>query len=459
MNAIAEIPTIHVAVIGSGPSGFYAAQALLESGQPVQVDMFERLPVPFGLVRHGVAPDHQKLKEVAAVFQEIAQHPRFRFFGNVEIGSAISLDLLRAHYHAVIVACGASAGRRLGIPGEDLPGVHAASDFVAWYNGHPDAQHLSFDLSQEAAVVVGNGNVALDVCRILVKSVDELRHSDITERALDCLAASRVREVHLVGRRGPAQAQFTTRELREFGMLDICAPVVAPQDLVLNPASAEELAHPDRAGAARNMKILQQFGATPPAKDRLCHFRFLLNPRAAEGEGRLQRVVLDRTVLEGDAFGQRAMSSGERVTIEAGLLFRCIGYRGAPLCGLHFDDARGIIPNAGGRVVGAKGDVERGLYVTGWIKRGPSGTIGTNRACAIDTVDRLLEDLSAGPTRKTGRAAVDHRLQGLTTVDMAGWARIDQAERTLGQRKGKPREKFTRTADMLATARAGCEAP
>lgn len=456
MNAIADIPMIHVAVIGSGPSGFYAAQALLESAPLIQVDMFERLPVPFGLVRHGVAPDHQKLKEVTLVFQQIAEHPRFSLFANVDIGSTIDLDRLRAHYHAVVVACGASSDRKLCIPGEDLSGVHAASDFVGWYNGHPAFQHLTFDLTQEVAVVVGNGNVALDVSRILAKSVDELRHSDITEQALDALAESRVREIHLVGRRGPAQAQFSTKQLREFGRLETCDPVVHEGDLMLNEASRLELASPERIAAAGNMTILQHFRVIEHTKARRCHLRFSLSPREATGRKRLERIVFDRTVLKGEAFRQQAVPIGETVTIDAGLLFRSVGYRGTPLCGLGFDDGKGIIPNDDGRILSQAGTIEPGLYVTGWIKRGPSGTIGTNRACAFDTVAKLLEDLPVRAVRKSGRSRLLDVMEktGTMTVGLDEWKRIDLAERARGWVKGKPREKFTSLSDMLTAATA-----
>lgn len=454
MTVFADVSLVHVAVIGSGPSGFYAAQALLESDRPIQVDMYERLPVPFGLVRHGVAPDHQKLKEVTNVFQQIAEHPRFSLLANVEIGGSIDLNVLRERYHAVVIACGASSERKLDIPGEDLSGVHAASDFVGWYNGHPAFQHLLFDLSQDTAVVVGNGNVALDVCRILAKSVDELRHSDITEQALDALAENRVREIHLIGRRGPAQAQFTTKELREFGMLEGCDPIVCQSDLALNEASQRELASAERAVAARNMAVLQQFGTTGPTKARQCHFRFGLSPREAQGGERLERIVFDRTALRGDAFRQRALPTGEEITIRAGLLFRSIGYRGTPLPGVGFDADKGIIPNEAGRILGSDGSIEPGLYVTGWIKRGPSGTIGTNRACAFDMVGKLLADLPARAGRKAGqRGLYDSFAQaGTVIIGTEGWTRIDAIERTLGQRKGKPREKFTRITDMLAAA-------
>jgi ferredoxin/flavodoxin---NADP+ reductase len=443
---------IHVAIVGSGPSGFYAAEALLEGGLPIQVDMFERLPAPFGLVRYGVAPDHQKLKQVTDVFEQIAEHPRFAFHGNVEIGTDLNLADLRSHYHAVIVCCGAAGDRRLGIPGEDLQGIHGASEFVGWYNGHPDFQHLDFDLSHEALVVVGNGNVALDVCRIFGKTLDELRASDITERALEQLATSRVREIHLVGRRGPAQARFTTKELREFGALADCTPVAATDDLALAATCWRELESPNQAAASRNLKVLRQFTA-PSGQARRCFFRFFLSPREAVGSERLEQVIFDRTRLEGAAFEQRATPTGETVALDAGLLFRSVGYRGAPVAGLPFDSCRGIIPNRNGRIVDAAGRPQPGLYVAGWIKRGPSGTIGANRACAAETAGAIFSDLSAQLRPRPGRNALRGPLAGRSVVTMDGWRRIDLLERRLGVPKGKPREKLTTSAAMLAAAR------
>jgi ferredoxin--NADP+ reductase len=264
---------LKVAVVGSGPSGFYAAEALVRSGHTVRIDMFERLPAPFGLVRHGVAPDHPKLKEPIRVYDGIARNPQFRFFGNVTVGRDVTVDALRAAYHAVVFCSGAETDRRLGIPGEDLPGSHTATEFVGWYNGHPDYRDRSFDLGQEVAVIIGQGNVAIDVCRILAKTVDELKHTDIAEHALDALAESRIREIHLVGRRGPAQAKFTNKEFRELGELADCDPVVDPADLTLGPESLAELNERSGTVAKRNMEILQGFVARP---SRACGRRVFL---------------------------------------------------------------------------------------------------------------------------------------------------------------------------------------
>lgn len=444
--------TRHVAIVGSGPSGFYAAQALLGAVPDVRVDMFERLPVPYGLVRHGVAPDHQKLKSVTGIFEDISGDPRFCLFGNVEIDRTLALKELRANYHAVIIASGASDNRMLGIPGEELEGVHAASDFVGWYNGHPDYQGLQFDLSQETAVVIGNGNVALDVCRILLKTVDELRSSDITRQALEELEQSKVRNVYLVGRRSPAQAQFTTRELREFGMLDGAAPVVRSEDMVLNAASEEELTLAERAIAARNYRMLQQFAETMTDKPRRCHFRFLLSPRQLQGDGRLEHVLFDRNELAGPALAQSCSPAGDVIRIDAGLLFRAIGYRGTAMEGVAHDALRGTIPNSSGRVISEDGTLDHGLYVTGWIKRGPTGTIGTNVACAAETVESLLQDLPGMTAERNGRFALERALDKQRVVDLAGWRRIDALERADGRARGKPREKLTARSSMLRAA-------
>src|SRR5438874_2308612 len=356
-----------VAIVGSGPSAFYAAEALFESGRDVQVDMFERLPAPFGLVRHGVAPDHQKLKEPIRIYEGIARTPGFQLFGNVTIGRDVSVDDLRAAYHAVLFCCGAETDRRLGIPGEDLAGSHTATEFVGWYNAHPDYRDRVFDLSQEVVAIIGQGNVAIDVCRILAKTVDELKHTDIAQHALDCLAESRIREIHLIGRRGPAQAKFTTKEFRELGELADCDPVVDPADLALNPASLAELE--ERAGsvAKKNLEVLKGFASRPvrPTRRRV-FLRFLLSPvellddgggGGGGGGGRLEQVVLERNRLEGGPFRQTARATGERLTLACGLLFRRIGYKGVAIPGVPFDRPQVVFPSRDGRLVGAAGAV------------------------------------------------------------------------------------------------------
>ncbi len=444
---------VRVAIVGSGPSGFYAAEGLFKSGRGIRVDMYERLPAPYGLVRHGVAPDHPKLKEPIRVYEAIARTPEFRLLGNMTVGRDVSVEDLRAAYHAVLFSCGAESDRRLGIPGEDLPGSHTATEFVGWYNGHPDYRDRLFDLSQEVVVIIGQGNVAIDVGRILAKTVDELKHTDIAEHALDCLAESRVREIHLIGRRGPAQAKFTTKEFRELGELADCDPVVDPPDLELNPESRVELE--DRSGsvAKKNLEVLKGF-ATRPARGvrRRLFLRFLLSPVELRGEGRLEQVVLERNRLEGSPLHQAARGTGERVTQACGLLFRSIGYKGVAIPGVPFDARQGIFPTREGRIVDEAGAPIPGLYASGWIKRGPTGIIGTNRADSLATVNSLLADLGTldtGP--KPGAEGVPGLLSGRgpRVVSFDDWLVIDRAEVQRGAPKGKPREKFTRFEEML----------
>ncbi|MGB8275420.1 MAG: NAD(P)-binding protein [Alphaproteobacteria bacterium] len=449
-----EANPLRVAVVGSGPSGFYAAEALLKSEHKAIVDMYERLPAPFGLVRSGVAPDHPKLKQSILVYDKIAQQPGFTFLGNVTIGKDLTPEELRAHYHAVIFTCGAETDRKLGVPGEDLPGSHTATEFVGWYNGHPDYRDRVFDLSCESAVIIGQGNVAADVGRILAKTVDELKTTDIAQHALDCLAQSKIREIHVIGRRGPAQAKFTSKELREFGELADCQPIVDPADLKLNPESQAELADKTNMGSASNFKIFESFAAQPASsKKRRCVFHFLEGPVALEGSARLERVVLAKNRLEGQPFHQSARPTGETAKLDCGILFRSIGYRGVAMPGVPFDDKAGVFRNVGGRITEDGNKPVPGLYVAGWIKRGPSGIIGTNRACAVGTVAALFEDLAkldSGSRR--GAEGVRGLLaeRGVRVIGYSDWQKIDAAEINRGQPKGKPREKFTRVAEMIS---------
>ncbi|MFD1703403.1 FAD-dependent oxidoreductase [Methylopila henanensis] len=443
-----------VAVVGSGPSGFYAAEALLEAG--AEVDVIERLPTPFGLVRFGVAPDHPKLKSVCRNFTQIAGHERFAFFGNVALGRDVTIDELRGFYDAVVIASGASADRKLGVPGEDLSGSWSATEFVSWYNGHPDFRDRTFDLSCEAAVILGHGNVAIDVCRILSKSVDELRQTDICEHALEALGESRIREVHLVGRRGPAQAKWTAKELREIGMLAEADVVLDECDLVIGSTCQAELADPRGVAAAQSVKILRTFQGRPRERAKAVHLHFNLSPRALEGGGCVERALFDRCRLSGGAFAQVAQPTGETVSLEAGAVFRSVGYKGVATDGVPFDARSGTIPHERGRVMDG-GAPAHGLYVAGWIKRGPSGVIGVNRACSLETVESMLADFADRPAKAPGRVALRTSLaaRGVRHVDFISWSRIDAAEVEAGAALGKPREKFTSVDKMLATAFAG----
>lgn len=452
-NLGTEQNPLRAAIVGSGPSGFYATEALLRAEPIVLVDMYERLPSPFGLVRSGVAPDHPKLKQAIGVYQQIAESPEFRFFGNVMVGCDVSTAELQECYHVVVFTCGAETDRNLGIPGEHLAGSHTATEFVGWYNGHPDYRDLSFDLSHDTAVVVGQGNVAVDVCRILAKTADELKHSDIAQHALEVLANSRIRDIHMIGRRGPAQAKFTHQELRELGELADCEPVVDADDLELNPASREELANRRNRANIKSYEVLQQFAARPPPTlRRRCHLHFLKSPVEFKGESSLERVVLVKNSLEGEPSHQVARATGEMEELTCGVLFRSIGYRGIAIPGVPFDDHRGVFPNEDGRIVEG-GDVVPGMYVAGWIKRGPTGIIGTNRADSVATVQSLLDDLpSLDASEKPGAEKLVPLLaeRGVRVVSYADWEKIDAAEVQSGEARGKPREKFTRVAEMLA---------
>ena len=445
---------LRVAVVGSGPSGFYTTEALIKSGQPVSVDLFERLPAPFGLVRYGVAPDHPKLKQAIGVYEKIARSPQFNFVGNVTVGRDLSVDELRDAFHAVVLTCGAETDRRLGIPGEDLVGSHTATEFVGWYNGHPDYRDRVFDLSHEVAVVIGQGNVAADVARVLAKTVDELRTTDITAYALDALAESAVREIHVIGRRGPAQAKFAPKELREFLELADCQVRVDVDQLALNAASQVEIADKSNANARKNIELFGKFAhAGPEGKRRECFFRFLQSPVALSGSDRLEAVELETNHLAGEPFAQSAQGTGQMKTLDCGILFRSIGYRGVPMPGVPFDERRGIFCNRDGRIHDGQGDV-RGLYAAGWIKRGPTGIIGTNRADSVATVEALLADVdvlrSQPPKRGVEVLYPVLAKRGVRVVSFSDWEKIDAAEIARGAPHGKPREKFARVEEMLA---------
>lgn len=444
---------LRVAVVGSGPSGFYAAQALLKAELDVRVDVFDRLPSPFGLVRLGVAPDHQKIKNVIGVFERIAAKPECRFIGNVTVGRDVTVKELQRHYDAVIFANGAESDRRLNIPGEDLPGSHTATEFVAWYNGHPDYRDHTFDLSQEAAVVIGQGNVAVDVCRILAKTVDELKHTDIAQRALDALAESCIRDIYMVGRRGPVQAKFTQLEIKEMGQLEACDPVVDGADLEFDPVSQAEYDDPENKSAKRIVPILSEFAARESSdKERRLHILFTKSPIEIKGASRVESIVLEQNELVGEPFAVKARGTGSTEELRCGLVFRSVGYRGVPMAGVPFDERGGIIPNEDGRVLD-EGTPVSGLYTVGWIKRGPSGIIGTNKPDSHSTVASLLEDLpdlQPCPAPETDRVLALLKDRGVRVVTFEDWQKIDAAEVERGRAAGKPREKYLTVEEMLA---------
>jgi ferredoxin--NADP+ reductase len=451
-----------VAIIGAGPAGFYAAERLLKDpANAVEVEMFDRLPTPWGLVRAGVAPDHPKIKSVSRVYEKTAALPGFRFHGHVAVGADITHDDLLAHHHAVIYSYGAAQDRRLGIPGEELAGSVAATDFVAWYNGHPDAAHREFDLDGRRAVVIGNGNVALDVARMLVLTSDELVVTDIADQALKALAASSIEEVVVLGRRGPAQAAYTTPELRELGELVDADVIVDPADVPLDSASRAWLQSDAADRTAReNVEIVSEYAGRRPAhRRRRVVLRFLASPVEILGAERVAGVRIVRNELIADATGRiRAQHTTVEETIDCDLVLRAVGYHGAGVEGLPFDERSGTILNQHGRVLAEPGGAALpGVYTAGWIKRGPSGVIGTNKKCAHETVDNLLEDLAAGRLPEPRRSAQD--LDGLLAertpqrVDYAGWERIDAHERLAGEAQGRPRVKLTSRDELLAHGR------
>ena len=458
MSADEQLP-LRVAVVGSGPAGFYAAGALLGREVPVEVDMIERLPTPWGLVRLGVAPDHPKLKSVSRAYERIAERPGFRFLGNVEIGRDLHHSDLTRLYDALIYAVGAQSDKRLGIPGEDLPGSWPATEFVAWYNGHPDFQGLEFDLDVERAVVIGNGNVAVDVARMLSLTADELAPTDATDKAIAAIGSSKLKEIVMLGRRGPAQAAFTTPELQELGELAGADIFVDPAELELDDASEASLAADTRA--RRNVEMLREFaGRNPSRKPRALRLRFLVSPVEIIGDERVEAIEVERNRLVPDGRGSlRAEPTGERETIPCGLVFRSVGYRGVALPEVPFDEDRGTIRNEGGRVVDEDGEVVSGVYAAGWIKRGPTGVIGTNKKDATETVELLLEDMESGRIDLRAGAtseAVDALLaeRGAQTVLYEGWSSIDQVERAAGEPHGRPRAKLVTWNQLLEAAEA-----
>ncbi len=436
------------AIVGSGPAGFYAADFLLKAG--LAVDLYERLPAPYGLVRYGVAPDHQTIKRVAAAFERTAKQPAFRFRGNVEVGRDLALEELRRAYHVVVLAYGASSDRRLGVPGEELAGSHAATAFVAWYNSHPEHVQDRYDLTTERAVVVGMGNVALDVARILVRKPEELAPTDIADHALGALRESRVREVVLLGRRGPAEAAFDQGELADIVALSGVEVVVEGDVHFALPAGAD-------AAVRKNVEYLATLPRTPSAgAERRVRLRFLASPVELLGDaGRVQALVLEDNELVENEGRVSARGTGRKHELPTGLVIRSIGYQGLPLPGTPFDAKRGVVPNVAGRVLGPDGAVAAGLYVSGWIKRGPSGLIGTNKACAKETTDHALADLADLPEPGGTPEALDALLaeRDVKVIDHDAWHAIDAAETAHGAAKGKVRDKFTTVADMLGVVR------
>lgn len=459
MTAIGtEDNPLRVAIVGAGPSGFYAAEHILKDAEThTQVDLFDRLPTPFGLVRGGVAPDHPKIKSVIRVYEKTAAREGFRFFGNVKVGHDVEVEDLERLYHAIVFTVGCETDRRLGIPGEDLPGSHAATAFVGWYNAHPDYCEEEFDLSHERAVVIGNGNVAMDVARMLALTDEELHRTDTADHAIEQLDRSGVREIVVLGRRGPAQAAFTNPEVKELGEMEDADVVVDPAEVELDPASRAYIESDEADKTSRvNVEILEEFAQRQPSgKRKRIVLRFLASPVEIQGEGRAQKVVVGRNELVEEGGTLRARDTGEREELECGLVLRSVGYTGIPIEGVPFDERRGLILNEGGRVLDSHDSGHRvGHYAAGWIKRGPSGVIGTNKKDALETVQHLLADVAEGrllepqsPEPDAVEALLSER--GIRFVSFEDWQAIDQAEVGRGEPHGRPRVKFVRVEEML----------
>ena len=459
-----ESQPLRVAIIGAGPAGFYVAEHLFKKKELVtKVDLFDRLPTPYGLVRNGVAPDHQKIKSVTKVFDRIAAKPGFRFFGNVELGSDITVEDLRRYYHQIVYTTGAQTDRNLNIPGIDLKGSHAATEFVAWYNGHPDFRDYEFDLSQEAVAVIGIGNVAVDVARILCRTREELLESDIADHALEALSESAVKDVYMLGRRGPAQGAFTPPELKELGELQDADVIVLSSEAELDDLSQAAMAKADR-GTERKVEILQTFCSREPVgKNRRLHLRFLVSPIELFGDedDRLESMRLVRNELYTTPAGTlRPRPVDEYEDLPVGLVFRSIGYRGVPIEGVPYNDSWGVIYNEAGRVVEAESkNPVLGEYTAGWIKRGPSGVIGTNKPDSVDTVEKMIKDLDAGkvltpsmPDEQSLESFIQDRQPDY--FSFADWQRLDEMEKARGEAVGRPRIKFTRIGEMIAAKNA-----
>jgi ferredoxin--NADP+ reductase len=450
-----------VAIVGAGPAGAFAASSLLRARGDVDIDMLERLPTPWGLLRGGVAPDHQEIKRLEDAFDRQTLRRGCRFLGNVEVGVDVSHSELMRHYTAVIYATGAQTDKSLGIPGEDLPGSWAATEFVAWYNAHPDFRDLEFDLSAERAVVIGNGNVAADVTRMLTLSPGELERTDVADHALEALRRSRIEEVIVIGRRGPAQVAFTSAELRELGRLDGVDVRVDPDDVELDPVSRRWLAEEGTFTARKNVELLREFAARPASADarRRIELRFLGSPVEIRGSGGVEAVDVRRNqIVRTDDGALRARALDEPVqTIECGLVLRSVGYRAVPLPDVPFDERHFVLPNERGRVRAADGEPLPGVYAVGWIKRGPTGILGTNKRDAEETVSCLVADLGAEALpepQDPGRDQIDALLaeRNSDVVTVEGWRAIDGHELERGRGELRPRVKLASRDELLASA-------
>ena len=431
--------TVRVAIVGSGPSGFYTADALIKSGVDCEIDVIDRLPTPFGLIRAGVAPDHQKTKNVSRAYEKTALNDSVAYFGNVDVGQDVGIEDLKGLYDAVVLAIGSPYDRKLGVPGEDKKGVFGSADFVGWYNGHPDFRDLEPDLNTKAVVVIGNGNVAIDCARVLVKTPDEMSTTDIATHAADAIHAAPLEDVYMVGRRGPVEAKFTNVELREMGELQECTPIIDAAKIPGEVPTEEEMSDRDRRLKDKNLGTLRSFvDAEPAGRKRRVHFQFYASPVEILGEDMVEGIRLEKTEVRDG----RAVGTGETYDIPCGIVIPAIGYQGQPLDGVPFDERNGVIQNDEGRV-------SEGVYAVGWIRRGPTGVIGTNKHDGDAASRQIQEDCTDGG--KAGRAGLKDLLteKSVRWVDYSDWQKIDEAEKSAAA-EGAPRRKLTRIPEMLA---------
>ncbi len=431
--------TVRVAIVGSGPSGFYTADALIKSGVDCEIDVIDRLPTPFGLIRAGVAPDHQKTKNVSRAYEKTALNDSVAYFGNVDVGQDVGIEDLKGLYDAVVLAIGSPYDRKLGVPGEDKKGVFGSADFVGWYNGHPDFRDLEPDLNTKAVVVIGNGNVAIDCARVLVKTPDEMSTTDIATHAADAIHAAPLEDVYMVGRRGPVEAKFTNVELREMGELQECTPIIDAAKIPGEVPAEEEMSDRDRRLKDKNLGTLRSFvDAEPAGRKRRVHFQFYASPVEILGEDMVEGIRLEKTEVRDG----RAIGTGETYDIPCGIVIPAIGYQGQPLDGVPFDERNGVIQNDEGRV-------SEGVYAVGWIRRGPTGVIGTNKHDGDAASRQIQEDCTDGG--KAGRAGLKDLLteNSVRWVDYSDWQKIDEAEKSAAA-EGAPRRKLTRIPEMLA---------
>ena len=451
---------LRVAIIGSGPAGFYTVSNFLKhTDVHAEMDMFDRLPTPFGLVRAGVAPDHQKYKTVTRAYAKSAEQDNYRFYGNVEYGKDLSLDDLKQHYHQIIFCSGAPSDRNLNVPGEDLSGSHSATDFVAWYNGHPDYVDYEFNLDAESVAIVGVGNVAVDVARILLKTDKELKSTDIADHALAALRNSKVKKVYLLGRRGPAQAAYTPPEIKEMGELEDADVMVLEQEAELDPASRSEMEANGDKNVAKNVAVIEEFASREATgKSKQLMIRFLVSPTELVGDenGKVQAIkIVKNEAYAAEDGSVKARATDEEELIPVGLVFRSVGYRGTALPEIPFNESWGTIANDQGRIIDDGNQPITGLYTAGWIKRGPTGVIGTNKTCAQETVNMMVEDLKVGkvleptsPSIEAAKSLIDSRVSDV--ISYQDWTKIDGVETSKGEASGRPRVKFTKVVEMLA---------